>query len=374
MASHRKPSPRIAAIPGPRAAIGITSAALATVTLLSESASAAPAKPQPTIAQVQAEVDSLNHQAEVASDQYDQAAQNTATQRQKADALLDQLAQGAQRLNDARRTLGQLADAQYRTGGLGQTAQFLLASDPQQLFEQTHTLDRMTQRQQRALSDYETQQAKTSGARARAASGVQALTLSQQKLAGDKATVQQKLARAQSLLNSLTAQQKAKLAALQKQREEAAARTAAKLAAEQRERAKQSSGSSSGGSSSGGSSDASFAAKAAKAIAFARAQLGKPYVWGATGPNSYDCSGLTQAAWAAAGVTLPRTTWDQVKVGTRVSVDDMQPGDLVFYYSDISHVAMYIGDGQMIQAPHTGAVVDVQPVTEMPIYGVTRPA
>ncbi|PWI43751.1 C40 family peptidase [Streptomyces sp. ICBB 8177] len=371
MASHRKPSPRIAAIPGPRAAIGITAAALATVTLLSENASAAPARPQPTIAQVQAEVDSLNHQAELAADRYDQAAQNTAGRRREADALLDQLAQGAQRLNDARRTLGQLADAQYRTGGLGQTAQFLLASDPQQLFEQTHTLDRMTQRQQQALSDYETQQARTSDARARAASGVQALTLSQQKLARDKATVQKKLAQAQGLLNSLTAQQKAKLAALQKQREEAAARAAAKLAAEQRQRAKQSSG---GSSSGGSSSDASFAAKAAKAIAFARAQLGKPYVWGATGPNSYDCSGLTQAAWAAAGVTLPRTTWDQVKVGTRVPVDDMQPGDLVFYYSDISHVAMYIGNGQMIQAPHTGAVVDVQPVTEMPIYGVTRPA
>lgn len=96
-------------------------------------------------------------------------------------------------------------------------------------------------------------------------------------------------------------------------------------------------------------------------------------MWGATGPNSWDCSGLTQAAYKAAGVMLPRTTGDQVNVGTRVSESDMQPGDLIFFYSDHSHVGIYIGGGEMIHAPHTGTVVKIAPITEMPLYGVVRP-
>jgi cell wall-associated NlpC family hydrolase len=356
MASHRKPRPLSAVAPGPRTAIGLTSAALATVTLLTESASAAPAKPAPTIKEVQARVDALNHQAEVATQRYNQAKVTTNAERKKANALLDQVAQGAQKLNDTRRLLGQYAAAQYRTGGLGQTATFLLTADPQDAFEQEHLFKQATATQDKMLTDYETQMASTARQRTQAARALQSLTTAQRQLASDKHTVQTKLRAAQDLLNSLTAQQKAALARLQAQKEAAARASAAKLTA------------------SAPMSSATYAAKAAKAIAFAKAQLGKPYVWGATGPNSYDCSGLTQAAWAAAGVSLPRTTWEQVKVGTRVSISDLEPGDLIFYYSDISHVAMYIGNGQMIQAPHTGAVIDIQPITEMPIYGATRPA
>lgn len=109
-------------------------------------------------------------------------------------------------------------------------------------------------------------------------------------------------------------------------------------------------------------------------LAFARAQIGKPYVWGASGPSSYDCSGLTQAAWREAGVTLPRTTWDQVEVGTRVATSDLKPGDLVFFYDDISHVGVYKGDGMMIHAPKPGANVREESIYSMPIYGSVRPA
>lgn len=356
MASHRKPRPGTTVIPGPRTAICLTSAALATVTLLSEGASASPGRSQPTISQVQDQVDTLNHQAEDATQRYNQAVVDTASQRRTANALLDQVARGAQQLNNTRRELGQFAAEQYRSGGLGQTATFLLTANPQGFFDQQHDFKRATAQQDRMLADYETQQARAASKRTKAAQGLRALTDSQQKLAADRLTVQKKLRQAQTLLNSLNAKQKEELATLQRRKEAAARASAARLAA-----------------GSGGSSSASYSARAAKAIAFARAQLGKPYVWGATGPNSYDCSGLTQAAWRAAGVTLPRTTWDQIDVGTRVSVNDLQPGDLVFYYSDISHVAMYIGNGQMIQAPHTGAVIDIQPVTEMPIYGASRP-
>ncbi|MEU7280280.1 NlpC/P60 family protein [Streptomyces sp. NPDC045431] len=116
------------------------------------------------------------------------------------------------------------------------------------------------------------------------------------------------------------------------------------------------------------------AAEADKVLAFARAQLGKPYVWGAAGPSSYDCSGLTQAAWKAAGVDLPRTTWEQARVGTRVSMDELRPGDLVFFYDDISHVGVYQGDGVMIHAPRPGMNVREDAVHSMPLYGCVRPA
>ncbi|MFJ4482938.1 NlpC/P60 family protein [Streptomyces longwoodensis] len=100
-----------------------------------------------------------------------------------------------------------------------------------------------------------------------------------------------------------------------------------------------------------------YPAKADKAVAFARAQLGKPCVWGAKGPGSYDCSGLTQAAWTAAGLPLPRATADQAEAGTPVELADLRPGDLVFFFDGLRHTGLYTGDGLMIHAPGPGAFV-----------------
>jgi cell wall-associated NlpC family hydrolase len=382
LATHRKPRPRALTVPGPRAAVGLTTAALATVTLFGESASAAPASPEkPSISEVKAQVDRLYHQAEAATERYNGAKEQTETQRARADALLDQVARRTETLNDARRTIGEYAAAQYRGGGLDGTTSFLLSSDPQQFLDQAHLMNRLSDRQEQAMETFRAQQAETTQKRAEAVESLQKLTEAQQRLSAEKTAVKQKLAAAQKLLNSLTAQEKARLAALEKKRQEEAAAKAAAIAA--KEKAAQeaaandtaSSGSSTG-SSSGSTAPASgtYAAKAAKAIEFARAQLGKPYVYGATGPNSYDCSGLTQAAWGAAGVSIPRTTYDQVDFGSRVTADQLQPGDLVFFYSDVTHVGLYIGGGQMIHAPHTGTVVKIAPITEMPIYGYARMA
>ncbi|MFI9242475.1 C40 family peptidase [Streptomyces sp. NPDC053086] len=118
------------------------------------------------------------------------------------------------------------------------------------------------------------------------------------------------------------------------------------------------------------------ATKAGKAIAFARAQLGKPCVWGAAGPGSYDCSGLTQAAWKSAGVTLPRTARRQADAGTPVSPADARPGDLVFFHDDAGHVGLCTGDGMMIHAPRPGAYVREEPVSaigEAAVHSVVRP-
>ncbi|MFD4773954.1 C40 family peptidase, partial [Streptomyces sp. NPDC058427] len=115
-------------------------------------------------------------------------------------------------------------------------------------------------------------------------------------------------------------------------------------------------------------------ARAAEAVAFAYGALGKPYVWGATGPSSFDCSGLTQAAWRSAGVSLPRTTYTQINAGRRVGRSELAPGDLVFFYSGVSHVGLYIGNGRMIHAPRPGAPVRIAPIDEMPFAGATRVA
>ena len=113
-------------------------------------------------------------------------------------------------------------------------------------------------------------------------------------------------------------------------------------------------------------------ARAAAAVSFAYGELGSPYVWGATGPNAFDCSGLIQAAYRSAGVALPRTTYTQINAGRRVSRSELAPGDLVFFYSGISHVGIYVGNGQMIHAPNPTAPVRLAPVDQMPFAGATR--
>ncbi|MGW7639359.1 NlpC/P60 family protein [Streptomyces decoyicus] len=381
MASHRKPRTSILASPGGRrTAVGLTTAALASATLLSQSANAAPRAPKPGIEEVKQKVDGLYHEAEVATQKYNAVKERADAQRDTVDGLLDAAAKRAEKMNESRRMLGTFASAQYRTGGLNPTAQLMLAKDPQQFFDRSHLMERMTGRQKQAVSDYQEQQAAAARQRAEASRSLERLQTSQASLKESKRSVQGKLAEARQLLSRLTAQEKARMAELERRKEAAAKRKAEEEARKQQERERQrqhdgggTSGGQTGGGADDGSTGGSSSAKAEKALAFARAQTGKPYVWGATGPSSYDCSGLTQAAWKAAGVDLPRTTWDQVKVGQRIATKDLKPGDLVFFYDDISHVGMYIGGGKMIHAPHPGANVREESIYYMPIYGSVRP-
>ncbi|MFD4947520.1 NlpC/P60 family protein [Streptomyces sp. NPDC058239] len=382
LASHRKPRTRVRTT---TPAVGLTTAALASVTLLStQSATAAPA-PKPSIEDVQKKVDDLYRQAGTATQQYNQAKENSATQRAKVDALLEDVAKRADKLNDARRTLGAYAAAQYRTGSIAPSATFFLADDPQSYFDQSQLMSRMTGQQQKAVTDFRTQQAKASKKRAEAVQSLETLTSTQTTLRTSKENVQKKLGDARAMLSKLTAEEKARLAALERKKEAEAKRKAEELAQQQAaaraeadrkaaEAAKEAESGSGTGTGTGTGSGSSATTKAEKALAFAAAQIGKPYVWGATGPSSYDCSGLTQAAWKAAGVDLPRTTWDQVETGTRIATADLQPGDLVFFYDDISHVGIYKGDGMMIHAPKPGANVREESIYYMPIYGSVRPS
>ncbi|MFD7232405.1 NlpC/P60 family protein [Streptomyces sp. NPDC059881] len=389
LASHRKPRSRTRTN---SPAVGLTTAAIASVSLLS--AQSATADPKPSIDEVQKKVDDLYRQAGSATQEYNRAKESTAKQRRTVDRILDDVAKRTDSLNESRRALGSYAAAQYRTGAVTPTAALLFADSPQAYFEQSQLMDRLTEQQRSTITEFEAEQAAAAKQRAQATKSLESLTASQQSLRTSKQTVQTKLAEARELLSQLTAEEKARLAELERKREEEARRKAearAKAEAEaeaerqrqEREQQEQSgSGTGAGagsdtGSGTGtgtGTAGGAYAAKAEKVLSFARAQIGKPYVWGATGPSSFDCSGLTQAAWKAAGVDLPRTTWDQVKAGQSVATADLLPGDLVFFYDDISHVGIYIGDGKMIHAPKPGANVREESIYYMPIYGSIRPA
>ncbi|MBU3870736.1 C40 family peptidase, partial [Streptomyces sp. 4503] len=117
---------------------------------------------------------------------------------------------------------------------------------------------------------------------------------------------------------------------------------------------------------------APFSGRAAAAFGAARAALGLPYAWGHAGPTAFDCSGLTQWAYAHAGVAIPRTSQAQAHAGQPVALSQARPGDLVVYRSDASHVAMYAGNGQVIHAPYPGARVRYDPVDMLPISSITR--
>lgn len=348
MAAHRKPKQRPYTGSAARTAATLALAGAATAAALPGSAHADPA---PTPAQVKAEVDRLYREAEVATERYNGAKVKAAATEKSVDALRDEAARRTERLNTAREALGSYAAAQYRSGGLDPAVQLALSSDPDQYLQRASYVERAGEQRATEVRTVRRQVADVAQVRAEAAGRLTELASRQAALKKHKATVRTKLAEARELLARLSPADRAAYDASEGGRGGAHADRGAPR----------------------GSAQAPNA-RAAAAVAFAYTALGKPYVWGATGPSSFDCSGLTQAAYRAAGVSLPRTTYTQIEAGTRVSRSELAPGDLVFFYSGISHVGLYIGNGQMIHAPRPGAPVRVAPIDQMPFAGATRVA
>ncbi|MFE7584779.1 NlpC/P60 family protein [Streptomyces gardneri] len=375
MAAHRKPRQSPLGGPAVRTAATLALASAATATLFEGSGHADPGL---TTAQVKAKVDRLYHEAEVATEKYNGAKERADASRAAFDRLRDEAARRAERLNTARDGLGSMATAQYRSGGLDPAVQLALTSDPDEYLERAALAEKAADRQAVAVTTVRRELGALRQLRGESAGRLTALRGHEEELRRQKAAVLDKLAAARTLLARLTAEERARYDAAVAARDSARApggggagtkggtATAAEVAAGSvATRADRSSGGERGPVTAPNT-------RAAEAVSFARAQLGKPYVWGATGPSAYDCSGLTQAAWRAAGVSLPRTTYTQINAGQRVSRSQLAPGDLIFFYSGISHVGLYIGGGQMIHAPRPGAPVRVAPIDEMPFAGATR--
>ncbi|MFE9447778.1 NlpC/P60 family protein [Streptomyces sp. NPDC006739] len=341
MASHRRPKQ-----PSRTRVTVLTTAAAAAVALSSQAANAAPAE-KLSKDEVKAKVDQLYQQAEQATEKLDGAQEKQQKLQKEISTIQDNVARGQQELNKLRDGLGSLATAQYRSGGIDPSVQLFLSSNPDDYLDKASTLDQLSSQQVEALKKIQDKQRELAQERAEATDKLKDLAATRTELGKQKKDVQGKLADAQKLLNTLTAKERAALDAEQ-QRANRSATQRVDL---------------------GNGTPAS--GRAAAAFSAAQSQIGKPYVYGATGTASYDCSGLTSWAYAQAGISIPRTSEAQATIGAHLSMDQLQVGDLVFFYGDLHHVGLYAGNGQVLHAPHTGAVVRYEAMSDMPFqFGV----
>ncbi|WP_374983466.1 NlpC/P60 family protein [Streptomyces fradiae] len=343
MASHRRTP-----VPGPtrsatRATVLSAAAATAVAALGAAPVRAEPAGPADT---VRARVDRLYAEAERATEEFNAADERTDTLRAAAGAARDSVARGQERINRMRGTLGAVAGAQYRSGGIDPALALMLSEEPDAYLDKAALLDRLGDRQAAALTELRLAQRRLAQERAEAARTLADLERSRAAVARHKREAERKLAAARVLLDSLTSGERAALDRASRSGRDGAVPPP--------------------------SADGAASSRAAAAVRAARSALGRPYVWGANGPDAFDCSGLVQWAYARAGVGLPRTSQAQRNAGRHVPLAQARPGDLVTYRSDASHVALYVGGGQVIHAPRPGAPVRYDPVGMMPISAVTR--
>jgi peptidoglycan DL-endopeptidase CwlO len=297
-----------------------------------------------------ARVDRLYAQAESATEKYNGAAERAGELRRQVEYAQQRAARGQAKVNRLRSALASFAGAQYRSGGLDPSVALMLSEDPDGYLDKSATLDRIGSRQEDKLGQLMSAQRELKQQRSEAGVKLSELERQRAELKRQKKAVEKRLAAARRLLGSLSPEEKAERAA--------------------RERASRAEGS---GGRFGAGQGGSSSARAAAAVAAARSAIGRPYVWGAAGPGSFDCSGLTQWAYGRAGTAIPRTSQGQRSAGRQVPLSQAQPGDLVVYRDDASHVAMYVGDGKVVHAAHPGEPVRYDPGGMMPLSAVTRP-
>ena len=253
---------------------------------------------------------------------------------------------------------GQVALAQFQNQHLDAAAKLLLSEDTDEFLSQISTVEKVSENQNSALQDYQEEQAKLTELERSTETETAQLKKEQAELDKLRISSDSKIAESKTVLAKLTEEERQRIAA-----EEQKAREEAQAAAEAM----------TGTSVTTTGTAVDGSGKGAQALAFAKSQLGKPYRYASAGPSAYDCSGLTSAAWAKAGVSLPRTSQTQIGAGRSVSKSELQPGDLVFYYGNISHVGLYAGNGQIVHAPRPGKSVEYASVDSMPFAGARRP-
>ncbi|MET8767795.1 C40 family peptidase [Streptomyces sp. NPDC004658] len=329
--------------------------AVAAQAVLAPAPAVATPDPQRSVAQLLTDLQQLYRKTEQATETYNATTERLERQRAEVARLDGELARARLVLQGSRTAAGRLARQQYQnSGGLGPYARVLLAPDPQHALDEGHVLGELAREQARTVARF-TAAERRRDALARAAR--KALD-TQLGLAGrlkrQRDDVQAKLAEVERLLAGLTPAQLAAVARLEQQGVTAAQQrltTAGALPADR----------------------AAATPAGQRAVRYAMDQLGKPYQWGAQGPDAYDCSGLTSQAWSHAGSPIPRTSqeqWDRLR---RVPLNRLRPGDLVVYFPEATHVAMYVGDGKVVQAPRPGEKVTVSPIASYPVLGAVRP-
>ncbi|MFJ3819814.1 NlpC/P60 family protein [Streptomyces nodosus] len=349
MASHRRPKQ-----PSRTRVTVLTTVAAAAVALSAQAANAAPSA-KPNKDEVKTKVDDLYQQAEKATEKYNGAKEKQDKLEKEISALQDKVARGQEDLNQLRDGIGTMASAQYRTGSIDPSVQLFLSSNPDDFLDKASTLDQLSGQQVEALKKIQKKQRELAQERQEASDKLKDLASTRTELGKKKKEVQGKLAEAQKLLLTLTAQERAALQEEQNRASRASERAALDTS-----------------TGSAGVSVGTASGRAASAYAAAQSRIGSPYVYGASGPSSFDCSGLTSWAFAQAGMSIPRTSEAQANAGTRIySQSDLKVGDLVIFYGDQHHVGFYAGNGQVLHAPRTGTVVRYESINNMPFqFGV----
>jgi len=295
------------------------------------------AQPQPSISSVQATINSLTGQFDKANQQYDQVEQQLSAAKAQLKRVSAQLAADNAHYNAARKLVVQIADGSYEDSDSTSLAGLLTSADPSQVLAEASIVLQITDTRdletQGFLADA-TQLVSVQQEQQHTEAGIAQLAAQRSDTKNHIATL---LSKQKTVLGSLTAQQVAVV-------EQGTVN--------------------SGGGITNAHYDGPTATQAEKAVAFVFAQLGCPYNYGATGPCSvgFDCSGLVMAAWASAGVSIPRDTYEQWAALPHISEADIQPGDLL-YYNGVGHVAMYVGGGMIIDAPTEGEVVREIPMS-----------
>jgi peptidoglycan DL-endopeptidase CwlO len=299
---------------------------------------AAHAHAEPTVDEIEAQIDVQWEKLEPVIEQYNKVHNQLKANQKKAAELRTKIAPLQLQANLALVKIGSIASRYYMTGPTSDVNALLSSGSPTAFTEQLTMLDVLAAQEQAQIAD---------------------VTAARDKYDAEK----------QRLDALIAAQEKqdAELAARKKQIDKEINRL-------QKLRASAYGSSTSGGSLRLGPCPATYpGGKAGTAVRTACAQIGKPYVWGADGPGSFDCSGLTQYAWGKAGVSLTHHAADQWNEGAVVSRANARPGDLVFFYSDLHHVGVYVGNGLMVHAARAGKPVTMHTIDTMPLMGFRRP-
>ena len=298
-----------------------------------------PAQAAPDINDVQARVDHLYRQAEQASERYNNAKLELRDLKRDTSALkADQDRQDA-RLKVVQSQVQDSVVRQYEGESLSAVSQVVVSKDPGAFLSQLSTMSAFNDIQSSLFENYTTELKALDIRRQATEKRAAEVAATKKKLASAKSTIDDKLSEAKSLLGKLKADQ----------RDAMLSRDTTRMPT------------------------VSASGSAGAAVDFAMAQVGEAYVYGAAGPDAWDCSGLTMMAWAQAGVSLPHSSSAQYSSGPHIAASDLQPGDLVFYYQPISHVGMYIGNGMIVNAENPSAGVKVTGLYSMPYTGAVRP-
>lgn len=348
MASHKTVTTHRASkktITAPRTAVTLATATVGSIALVP---GLAHADPSANLNDVKNQVNNLHEQAEQASEAYDQAATNLAALQTKVNQIQARITAEQTQLSNAQSSLGTLAAAQYRAGGVDNSLELMLSAAPDSYLQQATAMSEVSSHSAASMKTAQEVKRQLDQDKSEATADLQQVQKTRDQMAQNKSAIDAKEKQAQALLDSLTPTQRTQYTQQQGQDTQQAQKPPTGLPPAPN-------------------------ARAAIAVAFAEAQVGKPYVYGAAGPKSFDCSGLTMAAWAAAGVSMSHSSSAQAYEFPQVSLANAQPGDLFIYYGSLHHVGIYVGHGEVVHAPYPGTTVQYAPASSMPIAMIVRP-